>query len=210
MPWTLQYLRYRRKLAPWPAMGSLVAAPWAGMLTFMTSFLLITAAFDRLAMIPAATVTEEDPPPHPLAVLDLHADHTAGLTYFPARPAQAPSVHVALVARPLPPMPDQLDQLGYELAWVHGRKTPCQRRFFDLGQDADCWTLEPKKILTAKRYHRAPDWAGIRRALHQAQTAGIGSDVVLIEPDDGVRTDTLVHALDLCLDLGLRPVLKTR
>ena len=54
------------------------------------------------------------------------------------------------------------------------------------------------------------DWIGLRHGPYEAQAAGITSNLVFIEADDGATTEAVVGAIDLCAGLGLDPVFRLR
>jgi hypothetical protein len=66
------------------------------------------------------------------------------------------------------------------------------------------------KLLLAKEYYPSMNWDGIRAGLLLAKTTGVQSQVVVIEAGDAASVDAIVAGADLCLSLGLKPILKLR
>jgi hypothetical protein len=215
-PWTLQYLRRRKRVTPFPTVFWPVAMPWGGLLSAMVMFLWITPGFVQIAGFPVVVAAASDTSARPLAVLRMHANRAATLHYF--RADKLPDVRAAEVRRdiaalPPPPIPADLNRLGED--WIldepdcHG----CDLRAAFFGGIPPCCPIERRaptytRVLVARSYHPAIDGDGIRRALLEAKAAGIASDLVLVEADDETRTGAVIRAMDLCLTAGLRPELR--
>lgn len=216
MPWTLQYLRRRKRVWPFPALFWPIGMPWGSLLCAMTMFLMIESRWEPMAMFTVSVAMEADTSARPLAVLRMHANRAATLHYF--RADKLPDVRAAEVRRdiaalPPPPIPADLNRLGED--WIldepdcHG----CDLRAAFFGGIPPCCPIERRaptytRVLVARSYHPAIDGDGIRRALLEAKAAGIASDLVLVEADDETRTGAVIRAMDLCLTAGLRPELR--
>jgi hypothetical protein len=219
MPWSLQYLRHRKKGQPFPTIWWPVAAPWGALLCAMTMFLIITSKRQEIAGFHVTVAVEADTSAHPLAVLRMRANRTATLRYF--RADKLPDVRAALIrkdlaALPPPALPKDLSQLGEDWVLIGNDFRRCDLRgaFFgeDPARDPACNRQHPpptwQRMLVAREYHHAIDWDGVRQALLDAKAAGIESDLVFVEADDEAQLDAIILAMDLCMTLGLRPALR--
>jgi hypothetical protein len=235
MPWTLQYLRRRKRVWPFPALFWPIGMPWGSLLCAMTMFLMIESRWEPMAMFTVSVAMEADTSARPLAVLRMRARRAATVHYF--RADRLPDIRAATVRRdiavvPPPPLPKYLRHLQEEWVLTEDecfkdvtRRTTgdIRKAFFTGRKQAETEPLrgarekhtEPRPpqgtrptALLAKQYRSAIDWDGIRQALLEAKTAGIDSDLVYVEADDQADADAVIVAMDLCTTLGLRPVLR--
>lgn len=224
-PWTLQYLRRRRRHQTFPVIWWPLAMPWGALLTAMTMFLMITSQWNQIGRICAQIVLDGDLGARPLAVLHVRPDRSVSLLYQP--PGKTPGIRGVAVRRdypvlPPPPLPEHLRRLAEKWTLVEteeefmaswSREAP--RRWFRWpSTDADLppaprVLLRPHPpLLLADEYRSHMDLNGMRRGLLEAQAAGISSDQILIEAEDGVTANALVEVIDFCAGQSIDPVFR--
>jgi len=226
--WTLQYLRFRKRRSTFPTIWWPVAMPWGALLSAIAMFLMIVPArWEPVARVSAIATLDKNPSVRPLAVLRIHPHGAASLFYSP--PDNMPGIKKApvrgdYVLVPAPPLSEELRQLAKKWTLTEnendlftGNKSAVEKPNLSAGRESS--GAEPAQppappqrarpmLLLAEQYRSHMDWMGMQRGLREAQNAGITSDLVFIEAEDGVTAEAIIGAIDLCAGLGLDPMFR--
>jgi hypothetical protein len=207
------------------------AAPYGVLLSVLTMLLIIPSGYERVAMLPVFLLgSKDDLSSTGSAYLTIHASRNATFTSCEQIPGKDRTAHALLCIKqdfgvvPGEPIPKEILKLASTWRLVTDRaelqpmpNTPLKpylakdRQTRSKTHPLNMAPIDPRPgLLISERYRASLDWNGIREALRLWRTRNPHVDVLMIEVEDEVPTDTVTRSIDLCIGMHLRPLLSTQ